>query len=93
MTAIRGDLGVALRELDAAGFADYWRRHALPAVQAAIDAQLRAAARGYDVIGADEEILGRRLDTDRITVEVLATFGRMACGSRAGGSSATPRSR
>ena len=71
MTAIRGDLAVALRELDAAGFADYWRTHALPAVQAAIDAQL-PAARSYDVIGADEQLLGRKLDTDRITVEVLA---------------------
>ncbi len=71
MEAIRPDLRQALRQLDDAGFPAYWRDHALPQVQAAIDAQSLAAAR-YDVIGADEEILGRRLDTDRITVEVLA---------------------
>jgi hypothetical protein len=66
-----GDLAIALHAIDAAGFPAYWTAHALPAIEASIASQA-AAARRFDVIGADEEILGRRLDTDRITVEVLA---------------------
>lgn len=71
MTAVRADLAIALAALDAAGFPAYWRDHALPKVNAAIAAQ-GPAARRYDVIAADEELLGRRLDTDRLTVYVLA---------------------
>lgn len=71
MTAVRADLAVALAALDAAGFPAYWRDHALPRVNAAIAAQ-GPAARRYDVIAADEEILGRRLGTSRLTVYVLA---------------------
>jgi hypothetical protein len=71
MSAIRADLARGLRQLEDDGFPAYWAEHALPAVQAAI-AEQGAAAVEYDVIGADEAILGRRLDTDKITVEVLA---------------------
>ncbi|MEO7731312.1 MAG: hypothetical protein ABIY55_10090, partial [Kofleriaceae bacterium] len=71
MQAIRPDLGQALQYLEAAGFPAYWQAHALPQVQAAIAEQGPAATR-YDVIGADEALLGRRLDTDRITAFVLA---------------------
>ena len=71
LEALRPDLEQSLRWLDDAGFPAYWRDHALPQVQATIAAQGPAANR-YDVIGADEAVLGRRLATDRIAVEVLA---------------------
>jgi len=71
MDAIRGDLARALHDLDTLGFPAYWTEHALPAIQDSI-ARQRPEAERFDVIGDDEEILGRRLDTDRITVEVLA---------------------
>lgn len=71
MDEIRKDLAIALRQLEADGFPAYWERHALPAVTAAI-AKQATAAKQYDVIGADEAILGRRLPTDKMTVEILA---------------------
>jgi hypothetical protein len=71
MNDVRADLGVALGFLARAGFAERWTRTELPRIEAYIASGAAEVAR-FDVVGADERILGRRLDVDVLTAYVLA---------------------
>jgi hypothetical protein len=67
---VRRDLGVMFAFLQRAGWDKMWTDSALPRVRAYLAAN--ASIRDFDVVGDDEEVLGRRLDVPSVTAYVMA---------------------
>jgi hypothetical protein len=57
---VRGDLRTLLRFLARTGFSRYWQREVLPRLQGTI-ARFLPQLKSFDVVGADERVLGRPL--------------------------------
>ncbi|NBD12301.1 hypothetical protein [Corallococcus silvisoli] len=70
MEDVRQDLGVLLAFLQRVGFARIWRAEYLPKVEQAI-AGLAAKVAPYDVVGWDEQVLGRELQVAALNAHVL----------------------
>jgi hypothetical protein len=68
---VRGDLSTILAFLKREGFADYWAATALPRIREFV-ARNAAELGRYDVVGADERVLGRHLEVEELTVFALA---------------------
>jgi hypothetical protein len=70
MEDVRSDLGVLLAFLQRVGFPRIWRAEYLPQVETAIEG-LAAKVVPYDVVGWDEQLLGRDLQVAALNAHVL----------------------
>ncbi|MBJ6766000.1 hypothetical protein JGU66_35050 [Myxococcaceae bacterium JPH2] len=70
MEDTRQDLGVLFAFLQRVDFARIWRAEYLPQVEQAI-AQLGAQVATHDVVGWDEDVLGRALHVEELNAHVL----------------------
>ncbi|QSQ17903.1 hypothetical protein [Myxococcus landrumensis] len=70
MEDVRQDLGVLFAFLERIGFSRIWHAEYLPQVEQAI-AQLGAQVASHDVVGWDEDILGRALHVEELNAHVL----------------------
>jgi hypothetical protein len=70
MDAVREDLGVLLAFLRRVDFPRIWRTEYLPQVEAAIEGLAKKVA-PYDVVGWDEQLLGRDLQVAALNAHVL----------------------
>jgi hypothetical protein len=67
---VRSDLRVLFAFLSRAGWDRMWTDTALPRIQAYLTAN--PGLRDYDVVGDDEEVLGRRLAVPSVTAYIMA---------------------
>ncbi|WNZ60852.1 hypothetical protein QEG98_33745 [Myxococcus sp. MxC21-1] len=70
MEDVRQDLGVLFAFLQRIGFSRIWRAEYLPQVEQAI-AQLGVQLAPHDVVGWDEDVLGRALHVEELNAHVL----------------------
>ncbi|MBU8900345.1 hypothetical protein KRR26_32530 [Corallococcus sp. M34] len=70
MEDVRQDLGVLFAFLQRIDFSRIWRAEYLPQVEQAI-AQLGAQVAAHDVVGWDEDVLGRALHVEELNAHVL----------------------